>query len=177
MIEQLLMGQGPGQQDSPVILQERLSTARAVLTGELSPMERRQELVRSRLGVDQENSSSTTPDRESIEVDETPDDPAANTSERASRTGTASKRDIEQAPPKVGASRPEKPDEDETDETPESVSAPTPSMSEAAAAKKQMKIEASGSSAEDEIVTEGDGRYRSVSGREVEELDGVRSGR
>jgi len=176
MIEQILMGQGPGQQSSPVILQERLATAQAVLTGEISPIERRQELMRSRLGVGQTSPSRTTPNRDVTEVDETPEDPAANTSKRASRNGTASQREIEQAPPKVGASRPDDSDDEDSDGTTESVSAHTPSMSEAAAEKKQLKIEAADSSAEDEIVTDGDGRYRSVSGKEVEELDGIRSG-
>lgn len=50
MIEQLL-GQSD-QQSVPFILEERLATARKMLMGDLSPIQRRQELIARRLGVE-----------------------------------------------------------------------------------------------------------------------------
>jgi hypothetical protein len=137
MIEQILMSQS--QQNSPVILYERLETAQRVLVGELDPVQRRQQLLRSRMSAE-EGSTQSSFENDTTQDDEQSEDPSANTSERASRTGTASKSDIEQAAPKVGANRP---DDDKpagsSQDTSESTSDTTPSMSEAANKKMKLK--------------------------------------
>lgn len=137
MIEQILMGQS--QQNSPIILYERLETAQRVLVGEIDPIQRRQQLLRSRISGDKGSTLSSSED-DTPQADEQSEDSAANTSERASRTGTATKSDIEQAAPKVGADRPDDADSAKSSHgTPESTSATTPSMSEAAEEKMRRK--------------------------------------
>lgn len=137
MIEQLLMGQN--QQDSRIILYERLETAQKVLVGEMGLVERRRGLLRSRTGAEEQSAQSSSQD-ETLQDGGQDVDPAANTSERASRTGTATKSDIEQAAPKVGADRPDDADSAKSSQgNPESTSDTTPSMSEAADEKMRRK--------------------------------------
>lgn len=123
----------------------RINSIQELLIGNLTPLERRSEIVDRRrdallsghpLNADVDSGAS----HESSEY-HTNEDEITSTDKRASRTGTASHRDIDQSAPKVGASRPETEQTDDTETNPTTEPSSTPSMAEAAGIKMGTRID------------------------------------
>jgi hypothetical protein len=120
----------------------RIESVQQLLKGKLRPLERRAKVVEKRRNAIGSGDIFIPNEVREVKPDEEEEskheDLAPNTSERASPTGTASQKDIEQSAPKVGASRPEgesESSEDSDESEQESRPATTPSMSEAAGLK------------------------------------------
>jgi len=152
MIQAMLQSQS----SSPLVIQDRVETLNSVLLGDMTPIERRQKLLRKRLGIDGEGPTEDNSEdeqeqeQEELSEEERHKQRAPNTSERSSWTGTTSASDIHDQDFRTGADRPDGKEPVSTGSSGSNTkSAKTPSMSEAARQKMESKPVTDGGKLED----------------------------